>query len=79
MGGCKGGSGGGITLSVGVLGNWVLLLMSVRRMEGGRLDGRDSVKMLAGLEKPASNDCRSLRGVGVPGLEPCGDGIRSRS
>jgi hypothetical protein len=77
------GSAGGMTLSVGVLGIIIceLLLRSVRRREGGLLDGRDSVKMmLAGREKAAaSRDWRSLSGVGVPGREPCGDGIRSRS
>lgn len=56
-------------------------------MDGGLLPGRDSIKMLAGLEKGKTD--ASLRGDGGLefglefGLEPCGMrgglGIRSRS
>ncbi len=46
-------------------------------MKGGLLDDRESINVLAGLEKAAPDDSCSLRGV--PGLELCGDGIRSRS
>jgi hypothetical protein len=50
-------------------------------MDGGRLEERDSMSVLAGREKAASNASQSPSGV--PGREPWvaggGDGIRSRS
>lgn len=69
---------------MGVLAVWECPPSSVdplRRMDGGRLEDRDSMSVLAGREKAASNASQSPSGV--PGREPWfaggGDGIRSRS
>jgi hypothetical protein len=66
---------------VGVLGAWEdpSSVDALKRMDGALLDGRDSMKMLDGLEKAASSASCIWPLRGVPGREHGGDGIRSLS
>jgi hypothetical protein len=68
---------------VGVLALWEWPPSSADalRMDGGRVEERDSMSVLAGREKAASRASQSSSGV--PGREPRaaggGEGMRSRS